>query len=80
MTEPRKPFPKTQSSCVWRVAEICDQVRHKPVDVAAASVATHLRNFWDPRMRADLVAYVDSAPRDLDPIVARTVELLRAYT
>jgi formate dehydrogenase subunit delta len=63
---------------VWRVAEIVDQVRHKPVDVAAAAVATHLRSFWDPRMRADLIAYVDSDPPDLDPIVARAAELLRA--
>ena len=62
---------------VWRVAEIVDQVRHKPVDVAAAAVATHLRNFWDPSMRADLIAYVDSDPPDLDPIVAQAVELLR---
>ena len=67
------------SPVVWRVAEIVDQVRHKPVDEAAAVVAYHLRSFWDPRMRADLAAYVDSEPADLDPIVARTVELLRAH-
>ena len=73
-----REFPQTTSSCAWRAAEICDQVRHKPVDVAAAAVATHLRNFWDPRMRADLAAYVDAGPRDLDPIVAKAVELLRA--
>jgi formate dehydrogenase subunit delta len=78
MTEVRKPFPKARSSCVWRAEEICDQVRHKPLDVAGAAVASHLRNFWDPRMRADLIAYVDSAPPDLDPIVERAVALLRA--
>jgi formate dehydrogenase subunit delta len=65
------------SPVVWRVAEIVDQVRHRPVDDAAAVVANHLRSFWDPRMRADLAAYVDSEPAGLDPIVARTVELLR---
>jgi formate dehydrogenase subunit delta len=62
----------------WRVAEIVDQVRHRPADEAATAVASHLRSFWDPRMRADLVAWVDSAPPGLDPIVARTAELLRA--
>jgi formate dehydrogenase subunit delta len=67
----------SESPVVWRVAEIVDQVRHKPLDVAAKAVATHLRSFWDPRMRRDLVAYVESEPVDLDPIVGRTVELLR---
>ena len=67
------------SPVVWRVAEIVDQVRHKPVDDAAAVVANHLRSFWDPRMRADLAAYVDSGPPDLDPIVGRAMELLRAH-
>jgi formate dehydrogenase subunit delta len=70
--------PRTSSSCAWRAEVICDQVRHKPLEAAAADVAKHLRSFWDPKMRADLVAYVDSAPPDLDPIVGRAVELLRA--
>jgi formate dehydrogenase subunit delta len=67
----------TAPPVAWRVAEIVDQVRHKPLEVAAAAVASHLRSFWDPRMRADLIAYVDSDPPDLDPIVARTATLLR---
>ena len=71
-------FPKTNASCAWRAEVLCDQVRHKPLDAAAADVAKHLRSFWDPKMRADLVAYVDAAPAGVDPIVERAVELLRA--
>ena len=79
MTDVRKPFPKTtKASCAWRAEEICDQVRHKPLDVAADEVAKHLRSFWHPKMRADLIEYVDSEPADLDPIVAKAVEFLRA--
>jgi len=30
---------------------------------AVNGVATHIKRFWDPRMRKEIVAYVDSAER-----------------
>ncbi|HTC08742.1 MAG TPA: formate dehydrogenase subunit delta [Acetobacteraceae bacterium] len=46
---------------------------HQPHDKAVAAVETHLRRFWDPRMRDTIVAHVgDSAPQ-LDPIVREAV-------
>jgi formate dehydrogenase subunit delta len=46
---------------------------HQPHDKAVAGVETHLRRFWDPRMRDIIVAHVgDSAPQ-LDPIVREAV-------
>ncbi len=40
-----------------------------------ASVADHLKKFWDPRMRRDLVAHIDQVA--LDPMVRQAVERLR---
>jgi len=44
---------------------------------AAASVAAHLKKFWDPRMRKAIVAHLDQGGNGLDPPVRRAVEDLR---
>jgi formate dehydrogenase subunit delta len=43
---------------------------------AAGGVATHLRNFWDPQMRAELVAWRTGGGEGLDPAAAEAVERL----
>jgi formate dehydrogenase subunit delta len=35
---------------------------------AAAAVATHIHDFWDPRMKAMIFAHLDSGGEGLDPI------------
>ncbi|MBX7119307.1 MAG: formate dehydrogenase subunit delta [Gemmatimonadaceae bacterium] len=38
------------------------------------AAATHLRRFWDPRMRRELVAHVEGGgAEDLDPFVREAV-------
>jgi len=44
---------------------------------APAQIADHLRKFWDPVMRADIIAHVERGGAGLDPLVRRGVELLR---
>jgi formate dehydrogenase subunit delta len=34
--------------------DIADQFRHRPVEQAAPEIVAHIRQFWDPRMRAAL--------------------------
>ena len=48
-------------------------------EIAAAQVAAHLKRYWDPRMRRDLVSVASAGPVGLAPIAARAVELC-AYT
>jgi formate dehydrogenase subunit delta len=48
--------------------EIADQFRRKPDHEAAEVVAHHIRLFWDPRMRAGLLAARTAGEID-DPIV-----------
>ena len=45
---------------------------------APAEIANHLKRYWDPGMRADIVAHLDKGGAGLDPLVRSAVELLRA--
>jgi len=40
---------------------------------AVTSIATHLRNFWEPRMRKELIEYARQADGELQPIVKEAV-------
>jgi formate dehydrogenase subunit delta len=44
---------------------------------APAAIADHLKKFWDPGMRADIVAHLAAGGDGLDPLVRQAVELLK---
>jgi formate dehydrogenase subunit delta len=56
--------------------EIAVQFRHRPPEQAATAIAGHIRQFWDPRMRADLLRQAAAAPGDLGPLALAAVRLL----
>lgn len=69
----------TTSTQVRLANDIAAQFRHMPADAAAKAIALHIRQFWDPRMRAQLFEHVDSgAVDDLDPLVVDAVGVLRS--
>ena len=47
-------------------------------DKAGAAVADHLTKFWDPRMRAAIIAHLDAGGAGLDILVRQAVENLRS--
>lgn len=47
-------------------------VPQRGVDPAAA-IATHLRKYWDPRMRAAIVAHLEKGGEGLDEAVRQAV-------
>ena len=47
-------------------------------DKAVAGAAEHLAKFWDPRMRAAIIAHLDAGGVGLDPPVREAVDRLRA--
>lgn len=50
-----------------------------PPDHAAEDVAQHLRKFWDPRMRRQIIAYVrDDGGTGLSDLARNSVQLLAA--
>jgi formate dehydrogenase subunit delta len=57
--------------------EIAEQFTHRPLDEAAQAIATHMRAFWEPRMRTALLEHVAAGGAGLDPIALRAAELLR---
>lgn len=46
-----------------------------PVEVAADDTAAHIKRFWDPRMRRQLIGHVDaSGESELLPVVAAALQ------
>lgn len=56
--------------------DIARAMAHHPPQRAAEEIATHLRKFWDPRMRATILARVDRG-EPMDDLLRAGVELLR---
>ncbi|MGL5830115.1 MAG: formate dehydrogenase subunit delta [Angustibacter sp.] len=47
---------------------------HLPPDQAAVELATHIKKFWEPRMRHELLARVRSGDSDHPPLLVRAAE------
>jgi formate dehydrogenase subunit delta len=43
---------------------------------ATAGTADHIKKFWDPRMRAQIYAHLESGGAGLDPAVREAIERL----
>lgn len=50
---------------------------HQGHDAAVAAIEDHIRKFWDPRMRREIVARVDDPQARLDPPVREAIARLR---
>jgi formate dehydrogenase subunit delta len=46
-------------------------------DKAAAGIAEHIAKFWDPRMRATIIAHFEAGGAGLDPAARAAVDKLR---
>jgi formate dehydrogenase subunit delta len=46
-------------------------------EAAAAQVANHLRRFWAPRMRREIVAHLDAGGAGLSVLARQGIELIR---
>ena len=49
----------------------------QPRGEAGALVAAHLNDFWEPRMRAQLLAHAEAGGEGLAPAVLAAIPLLR---
>jgi len=48
-----------------------------PREEAVAETATHIRKFWDPRMRASLFAHAEAGGSDLHEVARGAVGVLQ---
>ncbi len=56
--------------------EIAAFFRSYPHEEAVAGIHDHIRSFWAPAMRRDLLAHADAKPAGLDPLVAEALHAL----
>ncbi len=47
-------------------------------EAAVAGVEDHLRKFWDPRMRVQILDYLRAGGEGLEPVVRRAIARLEA--
>jgi formate dehydrogenase subunit delta len=41
------------------------------------AIATHIRKFWDPRMRAEILRHLDEGGAGLDELARKAIEQLK---
>ncbi len=56
--------------------DIAAQFAYQPRTVGAESVAAHIRRFWEPGMRADLVELASGPDSGLDSLARAAADLL----
>jgi formate dehydrogenase subunit delta len=57
--------------------QIAMALRSRPHDEAVAGVAEHISNFWEPRMRAQLLALIDEEPLRFDALVRQARDRIK---
>ena len=57
--------------------QIADFFRSYPHDDAVKEAATHLNNYWDPRMRKHLFDYLAKGGEGLDPLIIEAAAQVR---
>ena len=62
---------------VYMANQIGKFFAHQGEEAATAGIAEHLVKFWDPRMRAAIVAHLAAGGEGLEPTVLKAVEQLR---
>ncbi len=57
--------------------QIATFMASKPHDQGLDGVASHINDFWEPRMRAQLFAVLDAGGAGLHPLVREAAERIR---
>ncbi|MAU44465.1 formate dehydrogenase subunit delta [Salipiger thiooxidans] len=50
----------------------------QPGDHGAEDVAAHINDFWEPRMRSQLIAFIEAGGEGLHPLVIQSLGHIRA--
>ncbi|MSO54298.1 MAG: formate dehydrogenase subunit delta [Rhodospirillales bacterium] len=63
---------------VYMANQIVSFFKVYPEAEAIAAVETHIRQFWDPRMRKALLAHIEEGGSGLTPIAKAAADRIRA--
>lgn len=66
------------SKLVRMANQIATFFRHQPDDQAVEATAQHIKDFWNPLMRREIFAYLDTGGKGLDPLAMKALQKLRA--
>ncbi len=72
--------PDTLHKLVYMANQIGKFFVSQGDEQAVPGIVDHLKKFWDPRMRAQILAHLDAGGAGLDPPVRRAVEQLKQGT
>ncbi len=73
MSSPDKSSP---DKLIYMANQIARFFESQGADKAVAGTTEHLRKFWDPRMRVQIVAHVKAGGSGLDPVARAAIEQL----
>jgi len=57
--------------------QIARFMESRPHDEAVAGLAAHINDFWEPRMRSQILALIDAGGAGLRPLVREAAPLIR---
>lgn len=63
---------------VYMANQIGTAFNYQSDEEAVASIAGHIKAFWDPRMRAKIFAHEETGGAGLQPRVLRAIQSLKA--
>jgi formate dehydrogenase subunit delta len=67
----------TDQKLVYMANQIASFFQSQPKDEAAAGVAKHINDFWDPRMRRRLRELLDAGGEGLSPLALSAADHIR---
>ncbi len=62
---------------IYMANQIAAFFKSKPEGQAIEGVATHINDFWEPRMRAHLFEVLDAGGEGLSPLVVKAADQIR---
>lgn len=62
---------------IYMANQIAKFMESKPHDEGVALLASHINDFWEPRMRTHLFQVLDAGGHDLRPLVIEAKDLIR---
>jgi formate dehydrogenase subunit delta len=72
--------PHTSEKLVYMANQIGKFFASQGPDLAVAGTQEHIKKFWDPRMRAAILSYLDTGGAGLDPTMRQAIERLKTAT
>jgi formate dehydrogenase subunit delta len=70
------PNTSSPDKLIYMANQIARFFESQGQEKAVAGTADHLKKFWDPRMRSQIVAHVKAEGSGLDPVAREAIEQL----